>query len=107
MSPLARLIALPIRGYRLILSPWLGWHCRYQPSCSQYALEALERHGGARGGWLALRRIARCNPWGGCGYDPVPGADGGCDHNALSTSRDPCNRDPPNDTFTEKRNGDS
>ncbi|MFB9150412.1 membrane protein insertion efficiency factor YidD [Roseovarius ramblicola] len=73
MSPLARLLALPIRGYRLILSPWLGWHCRYQPTCSQYALEALERHGAARGGWLALCRIARCNPWGGCGYDPVPG----------------------------------
>lgn len=72
MSPLARLLALPIRGYRLVLSPWLGWSCRYQPTCSQYALDALERHGAACGGWLALRRIARCNPWGGCGYDPVP-----------------------------------
>ncbi len=72
MSPLARLLALPIRGYRLILSPWVGWHCRYHPTCSAYALEALEKHGGLKGGWLALRRIARCNPWGSCGYDPVP-----------------------------------
>ena len=107
MSPLARLVALPIHGYRLILSPWLGWNCRYQPTCSHYALEALERHGAVRGGWLALRRIARCNPWGGSGYDPVPGAGCGCGQNALSPNGDPCNRDAPNDTFTEKRNGDS
>jgi len=72
MSPLARLIALPVRGYRLVLSPWLGHSCRYQPTCSAYALEALERHGGIRGGWLMLRRIARCHPLGGSGYDPVP-----------------------------------
>jgi putative membrane protein insertion efficiency factor len=108
MSPLARLLALPIRGYRLFLSPWFGLSCRYQPTCSQYALDALERHGALRGGWLALWRIARCNPWGGCGYDPVPGC--GCDghdQNALSTPRDPCDRDAPNDTFTEMRNGNS
>lgn len=72
MSPLAHILALPIRGYRLILSPWVGWGCRYQPTCSQYALDALARHGGLRGGWMAARRIARCHPWGGCGYDPVP-----------------------------------
>jgi putative membrane protein insertion efficiency factor len=72
MSLPARLLSLPIRAYRLILSPWVGWHCRYQPTCSQYALDALEMHGALRGGWLALRRIARCNPWGGCGHDPVP-----------------------------------
>ncbi|MET4103053.1 putative membrane protein insertion efficiency factor [Roseovarius sp. MBR-78] len=108
MSPLARLLALPIRGYRLLLSPWFGLSCRYQPTCSQYALDALEHHGALRGGWLALWRIARCNPWGGCGYDPVPGC--GCDghdQNALSTPRDPCDRDAPNDTFTEMRNGNS
>ncbi|MBL3570308.1 membrane protein insertion efficiency factor YidD [Rhodovulum sp. BSW8] len=72
MSPLARLFALPIRAYRLVLSPWIGFNCRYQPTCSAYALEALERHGALRGGALALWRILRCNPWGGCGYDPVP-----------------------------------
>ncbi|MBE0452182.1 MAG: membrane protein insertion efficiency factor YidD [Roseovarius sp.] len=107
MTPLARLLALPIRAYRLILSPWLGWHCRYQPTCSQYALEALEAHGAWRGGWLAARRIARCNPWGGCGYDPVPGAYKQCDQNALSPTGDTCDRDAPNETSMEKRNGDS
>jgi putative membrane protein insertion efficiency factor len=73
MSPLARLLALPIRAYRLVLSPLVGFNCRYQPTCSAYALEALERHGAFKGGRLALWRLLRCNPWGGCGYDPVPG----------------------------------
>lgn len=75
MTPLARLIALPVRAYRLVLSPWMGFHCRYQPTCSAYALEALEKHGGLKGGWLMLRRLARCHPLGGQGYDPVPGTD--------------------------------
>lgn len=72
MSPLARIAALPVRAYRLLLSPWVGHACRFQPTCSAYALEALERHGALRGGWLTLRRISRCHPWGGWGYDPVP-----------------------------------
>lgn len=72
MSPLARLVALPVQAYRLLLSPWLGRNCRFAPSCSEYALEALERHGALRGGWLTLRRISRCHPWGGEGFDPVP-----------------------------------
>ena len=72
MSPAARLIALPIRAYRLAISPLLGPRCRFHPSCSAYAVEALRRHGAARGGWLAVRRIARCHPWGGSGVDPVP-----------------------------------
>lgn len=81
MSPLARLLALPVRAYRLVASPWLGNGCRFQPTCSEYALEALQRHGAFRGGWLAIRRIARCHPWGGHGHDPVPGArDTGHDH---------------------------
>ena len=75
MSPLARLVALPVRAYRLVLSPWVGHACRFQPTCSAYALEALERHGALRGTWLMLRRIGRCHPWGGQGYDPVPGSD--------------------------------
>ncbi|MEM8741223.1 MAG: membrane protein insertion efficiency factor YidD [Pseudomonadota bacterium] len=74
MSPAAFLLSLPIRAYRLILSPWVGMHCRYHPTCSAYALEALERHGALRGGWLALRRILRCHPWGGSGIDAVPPA---------------------------------
>ena len=75
MSPLAHLVALPVRAYRLAASPWVGHGCRFQPTCSAYALDALSRHGAIRGGWLALRRIGRCHPWGGSGYDPVPGAD--------------------------------
>ncbi|MFO7854884.1 MAG: membrane protein insertion efficiency factor YidD [Paracoccaceae bacterium] len=72
MTPLARLLALPVHAYRLVLSPWLGPNCRFRPTCSAYALEALETHGAFRGGWLALRRFARCHPLGGDGFDPVP-----------------------------------
>ncbi|MCA1791015.1 MAG: membrane protein insertion efficiency factor YidD [Thioalkalivibrio sp.] len=61
-----------VRFYRAAISPWTLPSCRYTPTCSGYALEALERHGAARGGWLAVRRICRCHPWGGQGYDPVP-----------------------------------
>ncbi|WP_323715844.1 membrane protein insertion efficiency factor YidD [Paracoccus aminovorans] len=74
MTPLAHLLALPVRGYRLVASPWVGHGCRFQPTCSAYALEALERHGAVKGGWLAARRICRCRPLGGHGHDPVPGA---------------------------------
>ncbi|MFN4157756.1 MAG: membrane protein insertion efficiency factor YidD [Gemmobacter sp.] len=81
MSPLAHLVALPVRAYRLLLSPWVGHGCRYQPTCSAYALEALERHGALRGTWLTIRRIGRCHPAGGSGYDPVPGAD--AEHDAA------------------------
>ena len=72
MSPLARLLALPVHAYRLIFSPWVGHNCRYHPTCSAYALEALSRHGALKGGWLTLRRIARCHPWGASGVDNVP-----------------------------------
>lgn len=75
MTPAARLLALPVQAYRLFLSPWLGMDCRYQPTCSAFALEALERHGAVKGGFLALHRLCRCHPWGGHGYDPVPGTD--------------------------------
>ncbi|MBK4214938.1 membrane protein insertion efficiency factor YidD [Paracoccus caeni] len=72
MSPLARIVALPVRAYRLVASPWVGNGCRFQPTCSAYALEALEKHGGIKGTWLAIRRIGRCHPWGGSGIDNVP-----------------------------------
>ena len=65
------LIAL-VRFYQLFISPLLPPSCRYTPTCSQYALEALRRYGPLKGGWLALRRILRCHPFGGGGYDPVP-----------------------------------
>lgn len=61
-----------IRGYQLLLSPLLGNTCRFQPSCSQYAIDAVRAHGVRRGVWLAVRRIGRCHPWGGHGHDPVP-----------------------------------
>ena len=61
-----------IRFYQIALSPMLGPRCRYIPTCSQYALEAVHMHGAAKGSWLALNRICRCHPWGGSGYDPVP-----------------------------------
>jgi len=66
------LLVLMIRGYQLWLSPVLPAACRYYPTCSAYAIEALERHGAARGTWLAIRRIARCHPFRSGGYDPVP-----------------------------------
>ncbi|MDQ2648066.1 MAG: membrane protein insertion efficiency factor YidD [Actinomycetota bacterium] len=71
MSPLARVELLGVRGYRA-LTAGRPPTCRYDPSCSAYALEALERHGAAKGTWLTLRRITRCHPWGGHGWDPVP-----------------------------------
>jgi putative membrane protein insertion efficiency factor len=61
-----------IRLYRLIISPWLPNSCRYYPTCSQYSLEAIQRFGAVKGLWLTVKRIARCHPWGGSGYDPVP-----------------------------------
>jgi uncharacterized protein len=72
MTPLAHIFALPIRAYRLIFSPWVGHGCRYQPTCSAYALEALEKHGPFKGFWLTIRRIGRCHPWGSSGIDNVP-----------------------------------
>lgn len=62
-----------VRVYQIVLSPLLGPNCRYYPTCSQYALEALETHGSFRGVWLTLKRIARCHPWHEGGFDPVPG----------------------------------
>lgn len=81
MSPASFLLTLPIRVYRYLISPILGVNCRFAPSCSEYAIEALAAHGAWRGGWLAARRILRCHPWGGHGYDPVPPAAAGrCHH---------------------------
>jgi putative membrane protein insertion efficiency factor len=67
-----RLLVWLLRGYQLLVSPMFGPSCRFYPSCSNYAIEALKLHGGARGGWLALRRICRCHPWNAGGVDPVP-----------------------------------
>lgn len=80
LNPVARTVAKAatamlralVRGYQLLVSPILGHNCRYLPSCSSYAMEALERFGAARGSWLAAKRVCRCHPWGGHGLDPVP-----------------------------------
>jgi uncharacterized protein len=69
---MTRVLIILVAAYRYALSPMLGRSCRFHPSCSEYAQEALERHGALRGVWLALRRIGRCHPWHRGGYDPVP-----------------------------------
>ncbi len=69
---IARLLAAVIDLYRLVLSPLIAPSCRFQPTCSAYARDAVLRHGPLRGSWLAVRRVLRCHPWGGCGFDPVP-----------------------------------
>jgi putative membrane protein insertion efficiency factor len=60
-----------IRFYQWVISPWLGPKCRFTPTCSQYAIEAFRKYGLFKGGWMAIRRISRCHPWGGSGHDPV------------------------------------
>ena len=69
---IGNLLAGLIRTYQLVISPVLAGSCRYQPTCSQYALDAIDLHGPFKGSWLAVRRIARCHPWGSTGFDPVP-----------------------------------
>jgi hypothetical protein len=69
---LSRLLIAPIRLWQVTFSAVLPPSCRFSPSCSAYAIEALQRHGPLRGSWLAVRRIGRCHPWGRSGYDPVP-----------------------------------
>jgi len=69
---IARIAILLVRFYQHVLSPLKPASCRFMPTCSAYTIEAFQRHGALRGGWLATRRICRCHPWGGHGYDPVP-----------------------------------
>jgi uncharacterized protein len=76
MKVLLRILSLPfialIKLYQWIISPMLGPKCRFTPTCSQYAIEALKKHGVFKGLWLTVKRLSRCHPWGGHGYDPVP-----------------------------------
>lgn len=67
-----KLVILPIKFYRYAISPMMASHCRFYPSCSAYAIEAIEQHGSMQGGWLAMRRLGRCHPWHAGGFDPVP-----------------------------------
>jgi len=79
-NPVSRVLAWPliqlVRLYRLAISPWFGANCRFDPTCSAYAIEALQTHGILKGTWLAVKRIGRCHPWGGSGHDPVPDIKG-------------------------------
>ncbi len=72
LSGVERILQALIRGYQITLSPIIGRQCRFEPSCSHYASEAIRVHGSAKGSYLAIKRILRCNPWGGHGWDPVP-----------------------------------
>ena len=76
LTALARLpqqvLMMVVRAYRLLLSPWLGSGCRFEPTCSAYSLQALEQHGALAGSYLTLRRLVRCHPWCAGGHDPVP-----------------------------------
>jgi len=76
LKTITKILAIPfiwlVRFYQAAISPFLPPSCRYSPTCSQYTLEALKKHGIFKGGWLSLKRIASCNPWGGHGHDPVP-----------------------------------
>ena len=72
MNPMQHLLVGLIRCYQLLLSPFLGNQCRFTPTCSQFAREAVEQHGALKGSWMAMRRVARCHPWHPGGHDPVP-----------------------------------
>jgi putative membrane protein insertion efficiency factor len=71
---MTQILLLLLRGYRILLSPWLGNQCRFAPTCSVYAMEAIARFGAVRGGLMAVRRLGRCHPWHAGGWDPVPDA---------------------------------
>ncbi|MEN9523404.1 MAG: rane protein insertion efficiency factor YidD [Bacteroidota bacterium] len=72
LKPIEWILLAMIKIYQITLSPFIGNSCRYTPTCSHYGIEALKKHGAILGTWLMIKRIARCNPWGGHGYDPVP-----------------------------------
>ena len=69
---LGSILIIPIKAYHILISPLRGPSCRFTPTCSQYAVEAIQKYGPIKGSWLAFKRIIRCHPWGGCGHDPVP-----------------------------------
>ena len=71
-NPVSLLLIGAVRVYQTVISPWLPMACRYTPTCSQYAIEALRKYGPLKGGWLAAKRLVSCNPWGGHGHQPVP-----------------------------------
>ena len=72
MKFLGFILIVPIKIYQILISPLIGPNCRYHPTCSQYSIEAINKHGPLKGTWLAIKRISSCHPWGGSGHDPVP-----------------------------------
>lgn len=84
------LLSLLVWGWRLVFSSLVAPACRFQPTCSAFALDALRQHGALRGSFLTLRRLARCHPWGGAGYDPVPASE----HGAVRPAPEPCHHGP-------------
>ena len=89
MRMLAWIGIVPVRLYQWFISPLLPPNCRYEPTCSAYAVEALQRHGLIRGAYLTTRRLLRCHPWGGSGYDPVPHTHEDCRHHHHIAVADP------------------
>jgi len=85
-SALLRFLIASVRAYRLLLSPWLGSACRFEPTCSAYALESLQAHGAGAGSYLVAKRLLRCHPWCEGGHDPVPGAP---PHNPSVNTKSP------------------
>ncbi|MDP3352271.1 MAG: membrane protein insertion efficiency factor YidD [Flavobacteriaceae bacterium] len=79
VNKVLKILAIPfiwlVRFYQIAISPYTPSSCRYSPTCSSYTIEALQKHGIFKGGWLSIKRIVSCNPWGGKGYDPVPEKD--------------------------------
>ena len=69
---LSFILVIPIKLYQILISPLIGPNCRYHPTCSQYSIEAINKHGPFKGTWFAIKRISSCHPWGGSGHDPVP-----------------------------------
>ncbi|MDP3248619.1 MAG: membrane protein insertion efficiency factor YidD [Polaromonas sp.] len=80
-----KFLVILVKGYRLLLSPWLGSSCRFEPTCSAYSLQALQQHGATKGSYLTLYRLVRCHPWCNGGYDPVPSSRPGAGRFSLFT----------------------
>lgn len=85
-NPITAVLKGFIRLYQVAISPYLPANCRYYPTCSSYSIEALQKHGPIKGSWLSLKRIGRCHPFGGQGYDPVPEKNNNCRHCASENS---------------------
>ncbi len=89
-SLLARCLLALVRAYQFLLSPWIGGGCRYWPTCSDYAIEAIGSHGVFAGVWLTLKRLGQCHPWGCGGYDPVPERTHGAPESCRRSNRTAC-----------------